>query len=199
MKIDDVNEIFGYKKRKAIIVDIDGTAALGIGVHREAFEYDKCHFDKPNLPVWQVIKLWAQASPRNHVIFMSGRENVPFPGRTKRKDQHYRDKPSFNSIVYYDDCWTLTQAWISFTIEKLASWKHQIDVTWDDCTSLVNWKLFMREHNDHRADHEVKREMFLVEIEDDYDIQFVLDDRKQVVDMWRKEGLPCFQVAPGDF
>tara|TARA_Y100000310_G_scaffold344309_1_gene456336 strand:+ start:897 stop:1361 length:465 start_codon:yes stop_codon:yes gene_type:complete len=27
----------------------------------------------------------------------------------------------------------------------------------------------------------------------------VFDDRNKVVDMWRKNGLPCFQVAPGDF
>jgi hypothetical protein len=27
----------------------------------------------------------------------------------------------------------------------------------------------------------------------------ILDDRNQVVDMWRSIGLPCFQVAPGNF
>lgn len=27
----------------------------------------------------------------------------------------------------------------------------------------------------------------------------VFDDRDQVVAMWRREGIPCFQVAPGDF
>lgn len=27
----------------------------------------------------------------------------------------------------------------------------------------------------------------------------VFDDRDQVVTMWRREGIPCFQVAPGDF
>jgi hypothetical protein len=26
-----------------------------------------------------------------------------------------------------------------------------------------------------------------------------VDDRQKVVDMWRAEGLTCFQVAPGDF
>lgn len=25
------------------------------------------------------------------------------------------------------------------------------------------------------------------------------DDRDRVVVMWRAEGIPCFQVAPGDF
>ena len=27
----------------------------------------------------------------------------------------------------------------------------------------------------------------------------VFDDRQKVVDMWRKNGLTCMQVAPGDF
>jgi len=27
----------------------------------------------------------------------------------------------------------------------------------------------------------------------------VFDDRQKVVDMWRDNGIDCFQVAPGDF
>ena len=34
---------------------------------------------------------------------------------------------------------------------------------------------------------------------DKNDIFAVFDDRQQVVDMWRKNGLTCFQVAKGDF
>jgi len=30
-------------------------------------------------------------------------------------------------------------------------------------------------------------------------VAMVFDDRNQVVDMWRKNGLTCFQVAEGDF
>ena len=31
------------------------------------------------------------------------------------------------------------------------------------------------------------------------DVFMTVDDRQKVVDMWRAEGLTCFQVAPGDF
>ena len=31
------------------------------------------------------------------------------------------------------------------------------------------------------------------------DVFAVFDDRQQVVDMWRANGLTCFQVADGDF
>lgn len=34
---------------------------------------------------------------------------------------------------------------------------------------------------------------------DKNDIVCVFDDRQKVVDMWRSNGLACFQVAPGDF
>ena len=30
-------------------------------------------------------------------------------------------------------------------------------------------------------------------------VDMVFDDRNQVVDMWRKNGLTCFQVADGNF
>lgn len=59
--------------------------------------------------------------------------------------------------------------------------------------------LFMRRENDSRQDSVVKREIFERCIRDLYDIEFVLDDRDQVVDMWRSLGLKCLQVAEGDF
>ena len=34
---------------------------------------------------------------------------------------------------------------------------------------------------------------------DKKDILCVFDDRQKVVDMWRNNGISCFQVAPGDF
>lgn len=60
--------------------------------------------------------------------------------------------------------------------------------------------LFMREPNDNRKDSIVKREIYDREIRGKYNVLFVLDDRNQVVDMWRNElGLTCLQVAEGDF
>src|SRR5690625_2391753 len=59
---------------------------------------------------------------------------------------------------------------------------------------------FMRPHKDHRPDDEVKREwLHSLAPDDRARIVAVFDDRDCVVDMWRSEGLPCFQVAPGAF
>ena len=61
-------------------------------------------------------------------------------------------------------------------------------------------RLFMRKSNDFRKDSIVKREIFDAEIAGKYFVDFVLDDRDQVVEMWRKElKLPCFQVNYGRF
>ena len=60
--------------------------------------------------------------------------------------------------------------------------------------------LLMRKSADSRKDSIIKKEIFDAEIRDNYFIEFILDDRNQVVDMWRNElQLPCFQVYYGDF
>ena len=59
--------------------------------------------------------------------------------------------------------------------------------------------LLMRPEGDIRKDSIVKRELFERYIRDYYNIEFVLDDRNQVVEMWRSLGLKCLQVQEGDF
>ncbi len=60
--------------------------------------------------------------------------------------------------------------------------------------------LFMRKSGAYRKDFIVKKEIFSEQIKDKYFIRFCIDDRNQVVDMWRKDmGLTCLQVDYGDF
>jgi len=60
-------------------------------------------------------------------------------------------------------------------------------------------ELFMRKDNDDRKDSIVKKEIYDNEIAGKYNILFVLDDRDQVVKLWRSLGLTCLQVTDGDF
>lgn len=61
-------------------------------------------------------------------------------------------------------------------------------------------ELVMRKAGDSRKDAIVKKEFFEGFVKDKYFVEFILDDRNQVVDLWRKElGLPCLQVNYGDF
>jgi predicted kinase len=65
---------------------------------------------------------------------------------------------------------------------------------------LTDFQLFMRKNKDQRKDSDVKFELFNEYIKDKYFVEFVLDDRQQVVDMWRRKlGLTCLQVDYGDF
>jgi len=64
---------------------------------------------------------------------------------------------------------------------------------------LTDYILLMRKTDDYRKDNIIKREIFENNIFGQWYVRLVLDDRKQVVDMWREIGLVCMQVAPGDF
>jgi len=57
--------------------------------------------------------------------------------------------------------------------------------------------LSMRKDGDYRPDAEVKEEMLLKLEKEGKQIAFVVDDRKPVVEMWRKHGIVCLQCAEG--
>lgn len=60
--------------------------------------------------------------------------------------------------------------------------------------------LLMRKDGDMRKDSIIKKEIVDTYINGKYYVKFVLDDRNQVVDMWRHEmGFACLQVNYGDF
>ena len=60
-------------------------------------------------------------------------------------------------------------------------------------------QLLMRKQGDVRKDSIVKTEIYEQDIEPHFNVRYVLDDRNQTVEAWRKLGLICLQVAPGDF
>jgi hypothetical protein len=60
-------------------------------------------------------------------------------------------------------------------------------------------KILMRRAGDRQADDRLKRGWLLNGSIPRERVLCVYDDRQRVVDMWRSEGLACFQVAPGDF
>lgn len=59
--------------------------------------------------------------------------------------------------------------------------------------------LFMRPEGDQRPDNLIKEELFFDNVEGNFNVRIVLDDRDQVVDQWRAMGLKVYQVEPGDF
>lgn len=59
--------------------------------------------------------------------------------------------------------------------------------------------LYMRKAGDHRPDDVVKKGLLTQLRADGWAPIMVFDDRDRVVKMWRDEGVPCAQVAEGDF
>jgi predicted kinase len=71
--------------------------------------------------------------------------------------------------------------------------------TWLAANDVPCQALFMRPAGDSRRDSIVKRELFDGQVAPKWAVRGVIDDRRQVVEMWRGIGLMCAQVAPGDF
>lgn len=59
--------------------------------------------------------------------------------------------------------------------------------------------LYMRADGDRRDDSIVKFELLERARADGWEPIMAFDDRDRVVKMWRDNGIPCAQVAPGDF
>lgn len=70
---------------------------------------------------------------------------------------------------------------------------------WLDVHQIERAALFMRPTGDYRPDHVVKQEILERDIRPRWDVFFAIDDRKQVVDMWRRNGIVTLQCAEGDF
>jgi len=70
---------------------------------------------------------------------------------------------------------------------------------WLEDNNALYDNLIMRSHDDFfTPDHILKKQWIEArQIKDQ--IVCAYDDRDKVVSMWRNEGIPCFQVAPGNF
>lgn len=99
-------------------------------------------------------------------------------------------------------------------VETVKKWQEAVDVvicsgrTDDAKEKTVDWlrgygiefkALHMRQTGDMRKDAVIKEEIYRDRIEGKYNVKFVLDDRNQVVELWRSLGLTVFQVAEGNF
>lgn len=136
-------------KRKAIVVDIDGTLAHMVG--RTPHEYHRVNEDVLDAVVASIVRRYYEDDYK--VILLSGRN---------------------------DGCREMTEEWLQVN-----------DVPYDE--------LFMRKQGDMRQDDIVKQELFDSNVRHDYAVEFIMDDRDQVVAMWRRLGLKVLQVAEGDF
>lgn len=72
-------------------------------------------------------------------------------------------------------------------------------IEWLSSHGVVADLLVMRKNGDYTPDDIVKKKWLDELFPDRSAVLCVFDDRDKVVNMWRREGLSCFQVAPGNF
>ena len=102
----------------------------------------------------------------------------------------------------YELCYAMNSGSMEYsTIIVTGRSEEMIDETkyWLSKNRLFPYLLFMRKKGDKREDFIVKKEIYDEHILGKYNVLFVLEDRKRVVDMWRRLGLVCLQCAEGDY
>ncbi|MDD4975138.1 MAG: HAD family acid phosphatase [Bacteriovorax sp.] len=119
-----------------------------------------------------------------------------------------KDWKSFNELMVDDElnhwCFELMEAMgsrgykIIFVTGRGEPWRAATE-SWLKKHMVKYEHLYMRGVLDYREDSDVKEEIYLNKIEQNYQVLFVIDDRKSVVDRWRKLELICLQCAPGNF
>ena len=91
-----------------------------------------------------------------------------------------------------------SQDYIIYILSGRSDKTHQATIAWLDKHKVKYDLLIMRPQNQlYKKDSDLKQS-WLDTIGKDR-VSMVFDDRQQVVDMWRQNGLPTFQVADGDF
>ena len=120
-------------------------------------------------------------------------------------DEVWSDKPN-DWVIDLIESYYLIQA-ANGTACRLIFLSGRCDVCFDDTKEWLEkyfhipFELYMRpKAQEFEKDAKIKHEIYINEIKPKYDVRFVIDDRKQVVDMWRNvAGLPVAQVAEGNF
>jgi hypothetical protein len=160
--------------KKIIIIDLDGTLADSSlrKHHVEGVNKDWASFYF-NIP-YDNVNLWC----KELVLGMISRsvESLFVSGRPETMES--------NGVVHPIKEWTLD--WLQTQFQLTSK-------------SFFEEKLFMRASGDKREDFIIKKELYEDHIKGKYEVLFVVDDRRQVVNMWRSEGLVVLHCADGNF
>jgi predicted kinase len=173
--------VYDPKLPDVILCDLDGTLAI-IG-DRTPYDATDCDVkDFPNQPVIDCVMAMYAKGVR--VIFMSGRD-VKYRPETERFIEKYCRVPQ--------------------TIKTIAGTnEYELDTNIVSPDRPIAYELHMRgesdlEKTDQRKDSIIKQELYEQHVLGKFNVKFVLDDRNQVVSLWRELGLTCFQVNYGNF
>lgn len=108
------------------------------------------------------------------------------------------DVPNKPIVELYKVLWE-TQKYEIILVSGRGEEYRDITERWLVWNEIPFHALMMRASGDYRPDVKVKKDI-LQQIRAVYgEVLFAVDDRQQVVDMWRENGVTCLQCAEGNF
>lgn len=108
------------------------------------------------------------------------------------------DTPNKPIVALYKTLWD-SGNYELILVSGRAEEHRKITENWLVWNEIPFERLLMRPLKDFRADYIIKEEILDKLRAEGKEILFTVDDRKQVVDMWRRNGITCLQCAEGDF
>lgn len=158
--------------------DIDGTV-------------NRIYLPKPGILFCDIDGTVADITHRRK--FVEGKpKNWPAFEKTMHLDSPVAEIINAVNILYAAE-------WTVYMVSGRGEQSREVTEKWLHDNGVKYHQLRMRAKGDYRADNIVKQEILNGFREEGVNPTVVFDDRNQVVEMWRENGIPCVQVAPGDF
>ena len=102
------------------------------------------------------------------------------------------DKPNRPIVDLYQTLWTSGIYDLQIVTGRNEAFR-KITETWLTWNEIPFNRVLMRAEKDNRPDNIIKSEILEQLRAEGRDIAFAVDDRQQVVDMWRANGVTCLQ------
>ena len=108
------------------------------------------------------------------------------------------DTPNAPVVALYKTLWNSRDYQLILTTGRNEKYR-AVTEQWLIWNNIAFGEMIMRQNNDNRADHVIKQEILDALLAKGHSIEFAVDDRQQVVDMWRSNGITCLQCDVGNF
>ena len=108
------------------------------------------------------------------------------------------DTPNWPIVSLYRSLWNSGEYDIVLVTGRNEAYR-KVTEQWLTWNEIPFDEMYMRADKDFRSDHIIKEEILGRLLALGKQIQFVVDDRQQVVDMWRRNGITVLQCDVGDF
>ena len=107
------------------------------------------------------------------------------------------DLPNIPVLHVVCGAWLYTRSQMIFVSGRDETARHDTKEWLEGFTGRHDFLLHMRADGDNRQDFIVKEEILVAKILPTYDVLCVFDDRRQVIQMWRRHRFTVFDVADG--